>query len=117
MPHFIMTESSELFTLRIILNLKYGRLPRRQSAVKLSHPEKSGHTFQMTRMENGVYAVTVVGDLHGYEYVYRICNNLEWTETVDPYAKAVTVNGEKGVVFAPRSSKLGSFAYTIFRPR
>ncbi|MDY7430255.1 type I pullulanase [Bacillus sp. V26] len=71
------------------------------AAVKLSHPEKSGDTFQMTRMENGVYAVTVAGDLHGYEYVYRICNNLEWTETVDPYAKAVTVNGEKGVVLRP----------------
>lgn len=75
------------------------------AAVKLSHPNKGGRTFQMTRLEKGVYAVTVMGDLHGYEYVFCICNNSEWAETVDPYAKAVTVNGEKGVVLRPDQMK------------
>lgn len=75
------------------------------AAVKLSHPNKSGRIFQMIRMEKGVYTVTVNGDLHGYEYVFCICNNSEWTETVDPYAKAVTVNGEKGVVLRPDQMK------------
>ncbi|NTU24677.1 type I pullulanase [Bacillus tequilensis] len=75
------------------------------AAVKLSHPSKSGRTFQMTRLEKGVYAVTVSGDLRGYEYVFCICNNSVWTETVDTYAKAVTVNGEKGVVLRPDQMK------------
>lgn len=77
------------------------------AAVRLSHPNKSGRTFQMVRMEKGVYTVTVAGDLHGYEYVFCICNNSEWMETVDPYAKAVTVNGEKGVVLRPDQMKEG----------
>ncbi|MCI4169850.1 type I pullulanase [Bacillus spizizenii] len=75
------------------------------AAVKLSHPNKRGRIFQMIRMDKGVYTVTVNGDLHGYEYVFCICNNSVWAETVDPYAKAVTVNGEKGVVLRPDQMK------------
>ncbi|TYS10993.1 type I pullulanase [Bacillus subtilis] len=86
------------------------------AAVKLSHPEKNGRTFQMIRMEKGVYTVTVTGDLHGYEYVFCICNNSEWTETVDPYAKAVTVNGEKGVVLRPEEIKWADSAEPFSNP-
>lgn len=52
----------------------------------------------MIWMEKGVYIVIVNGDFYGYEYVFCICNNLEWIEMVDLYVKVVIVNGEKGVV-------------------
>lgn len=70
----------------------------------------------MTRQDHGVFAALVDGDLHGYEYMYRICNNLEWTETVDPYAKAVTINGEKGVVLRPENPQITSQGIPFSNP-
>lgn len=75
------------------------------AAVRLSHPNKSGRIFQIVRTGKGVYTITVTGDFHRYEYVFCICNNSIWAETVDPYAKAVTVNGEKGAVLRPDQMK------------
>lgn len=53
---------------------------------------------EMTRGDRGVWVATVEGDLDGYEYTYCVCVNLIWNEAVDPYAVAVTANGEKGVI-------------------
>ncbi|MBT2623968.1 type I pullulanase [Bacillus sp. ISL-32] len=86
------------------------------AAVKLAHPEQKGLVLQMTRQDHGVFAALVDGDLHGYEYMYRICNNLEWTETVDPYAKAVTINGEKGVVLRPEKPHITSQGIPFLNP-
>ncbi|MEC2306815.1 type I pullulanase [Bacillus atrophaeus] len=86
------------------------------AAVKLTHPEQQGLVLQMTRQDHGVFAALVDGDLHGYEYMYRICNNLEWTETADPYAKAVTINGEKGVVLRPENPHITSQGIPFSNP-
>jgi hypothetical protein len=53
--------------------------------------------------EYGVYSTKISGDFLRAEYVFLICH-ADGTEvsTVDPYAKAVTVNGERGVVADPR---------------
>jgi pullulanase len=55
--------------------------------------------YQMKRSPNGVWSVSLDGDLHQYCYLYRAKVNGKWKTTVDPYAKSVTVNGEKGVIF------------------
>ncbi|MEW8987058.1 MAG: type I pullulanase, partial [Bacillus sp. (in: firmicutes)] len=54
--------------------------------------------YEMTRMERGIWVITVEGDLEGYHYTYLVCVNLQWREAVDPYVVAVTANGEQGVI-------------------
>jgi pullulanase len=54
--------------------------------------------LSMTRAEKGVWTISVAGDLEGYYYTYLVCVNLIWREAVDPYAVAVSINGEYGVV-------------------
>ena len=55
-------------------------------------------THKMTRLNNGVWSLTMTGDLEGVYYTYLVCVNLVWNEAVDPYANSVTVNGDYGVV-------------------
>jgi len=70
-----------------------------QCQLKLNHKDENSQTkYEMFRKENGVWMVTIEGDLDKYEYTYLVCVNLEWREAVDPYAVAVTANGEKGVI-------------------
>ncbi len=52
----------------------------------------------MSRETNGVWVLAVKGDLEGYYYKYNVCVNLIWRDAVDPYAKALSINGEYGVV-------------------
>ncbi len=52
----------------------------------------------LEREHKGVWTVAVSGDLEGKYYTYLVCVNLVWREAVDPYAVAVSVNGEYGVV-------------------
>jgi pullulanase len=52
----------------------------------------------MKRTNDGVWEFELVGDCEGFIYTFLVCVNLIWREAVDPYAKAVTVNGERGVV-------------------
>nr|WP_263325384.1 type I pullulanase [Neobacillus sp. Marseille-Q6967] len=54
--------------------------------------------IKMKRAEKGVWEVVVPRDLEFYEYTFLVLVNLEWREAVDPYARAVTVNGERGVI-------------------
>ena len=57
-------------------------------------------TIAMTKGERGVWSVTVDGDLNGKYYTYSVKNYLypDGKEVVDPYAKAVGVNGLRGEV-------------------
>ncbi|MHC0038914.1 type I pullulanase [Pseudoneobacillus sp. C159] len=66
--------------------------------LKISSPDGTRDMIEMVRESNGVWAVTKEADLDGYHYTYLICVNLRWREAVDPYAKALTANGEKGVI-------------------
>lgn len=62
--------------------------------------QKTGTEEQipLQRIDRGVWTVTVSGDLEGKYYTYLVCVNLVWREAVDPYAVAVSVNGEYGVI-------------------
>jgi pullulanase len=60
----------------------------------------------MHREAKGVWTAVIEKGLEGYRYSYLARINLEWREAVDPYAKAVTVNGEMGVVVALEKTKM-----------
>ncbi|WJH37025.1 hypothetical protein N6H14_15870 [Paenibacillus sp. CC-CFT747] len=50
----------------------------------------------MTRGEAGTWSVEVPGNLEGRFYTYKVSVGGEWREAVDPYARAVSVNGGRG---------------------
>lgn len=52
----------------------------------------------MTKSENGTWKITLDGDLKGTYYNYLVTNYNEENEVTDPYAKAVGVNGNRGMV-------------------
>ena len=52
----------------------------------------------------GIWTLKVNGDLHGQYYNYLVTVKGAENETVDPYAKAVGVNGEKGMVVDLKST-------------
>ncbi len=52
----------------------------------------------MTKSENGTWKITLDGDLKGTYYNYLVTNYNEESEVTDPYAKAVGVNGNRGMV-------------------
>lgn len=60
----------------------------------------------MIRVESGVWKIEIEKDIECYRYTFLLCINLEWREAVDPYAVAVTANGEKGVVIDLNKTKI-----------
>lgn len=48
--------------------------------------------------EKGTWLTEAEGDLHGTLYTYKVKIGEEWNEAADPYARAVAVNGDRGVV-------------------
>jgi pullulanase len=58
----------------------------------------SGRTVPMERGERGTWTLTLPQDLHGTYYTYRVNVLGEWLEAADPYARAVSVNGDRSVV-------------------
>lgn len=55
-------------------------------------------TIKMNKGENGTWYYEIEGDLNGAYYTYLVSNNGEGKEVTDPYAKAVGVNGIRGMV-------------------
>ncbi|MGL5677415.1 MAG: type I pullulanase [Cellulosilyticaceae bacterium] len=55
-------------------------------------------TYPMTLGDKGVWGSTLDGDLHGTYYTYTLTNPTGTHEVVDIYAKAVGVNGKRGMV-------------------
>ena len=53
---------------------------------------------EMERQDKGVWKTTYREDIEGYFYSYLVLINLEWKEAIDPYAVAVSVNGETGLL-------------------
>ncbi len=85
------------------VNMKLYRQDKQQVAV-----------YEMERQENGVWSLTLQGDFEGFLYTFLACVNLVWKEAVDPYAIAVSINGEYGVIvnkekIAVSSKKLPPF--------
>lgn len=58
----------------------------------------------MTREAKGTWRVTVEGDLEGKFYTYRVRLGEQWNEAVDPYARAVGVNGDRGAILDMRKT-------------
>ncbi|MBW6409326.1 type I pullulanase [Clostridium weizhouense] len=54
--------------------------------------------INMEKEEMGIWCIEVEGDLNGVYYNYIVTNNGIEKEVVDPYAKAVGVNGNRGMV-------------------
>ncbi|MBE6049435.1 MAG: type I pullulanase [Clostridium sp.] len=52
----------------------------------------------MVKGEKGVWTLELPGDLNGVYYNYRVNNYGEEKEVTDPYAKALGVNGNRGMV-------------------
>lgn len=60
--------------------------------------DEIGIEIDMERSERGTWRVELQGNQDGLIYTYRVKVDNEWNEAVDPYVRATTINGEKGVV-------------------
>lgn len=63
----------------------------------------SGHggtavSYPMEPGEQGTWVAAIEGDLHGVYYTYQVTHKNRDFEVVDPYARAVGVNGNRGMV-------------------
>lgn len=76
---------------RVILNLYTKGSDSEEGSAKI-------RSVDMTKGENAVWSITVQDDLKNIYYTYSVTNNGETKETVDPYAKAVGINGDRGMV-------------------
>lgn len=63
-----------------------------------SDKEEKYTEFSMDRKSNGIWEFVMNENCEGLVYTYLVCVNLIWREAVDPYAKAVTINGKQSVV-------------------
>jgi pullulanase len=56
-------------------------------------------TIELTRDKNGTWSHTIRGDQHGTYYTVQVKSGGRWlAETPDPYAKAVGINGLRGMI-------------------
>lgn len=56
-------------------------------------------TLQLKKGKSGVWSVTMNGDMQGKYYTVQVQTGGQWLpETPDPYAKAVGVNGQRGMI-------------------
>ena len=55
-------------------------------------------TKDMTKQSQGIWSITISGDLANTYYTYLVTNNGSVKETVDIYAKSTGVNGKRGMV-------------------
>ena len=58
----------------------------------------AGKVTEMKSATNGTWVATLDGDQSGTIYNYRIKFGIKINEAVDPYVRATTVNGDRGVV-------------------
>lgn len=66
--------------------------------------EEETEKYQMDKKDKGVFEYTLEGDLLGQVYMYDVHLQDTINRVVDPYAKAVAINGQKGVVANPQST-------------
>lgn len=66
--------------------------------------ESNKTIIKMNRENRGVWRVKIDEDLSGKYYNYLVRNNGKTYESVDPYAKAVSINGEKSMVIDMEST-------------
>jgi len=81
--------------------------PTAQEAEVVLYPSwdgEAGRQLPMTRDIRGTWTLTVNGDLQGQFYTYRVRIGQQWNEAVDPYARAVGVNGDRGAIIDMRTT-------------
>lgn len=81
--------------------------PTCQQAELILYPSWKGEctrSLPMSRDVQGTWVVTVDGDLAGLFYTYKVLLGKQWQEAVDPYARAVGVNGDRGAILDLRST-------------
>ncbi|MGM0874960.1 MAG: type I pullulanase [Bacillota bacterium] len=84
--------------------------------VRLYHQDKTElGMYNMVRCEKGTWSVSLEGDFEGCYYTYLACINLIWREAVDPYAKAVSINGEFGVIVDKDKTAVPSVKLPLFK--
>ncbi len=60
---------------------------------------------QFEQAENGTWVINLHGDLNGYFYTIRVNDNIGWlNETPGIDAKAVGINGHRGLIFDPEQT-------------
>ncbi len=60
--------------------------------------DKIGNEINMQQSEKGTWKAELTGNQKGLFYTYKVKIGDKWTEAVDPYARAASVNGDKGAV-------------------
>ena len=60
--------------------------------------------FAMTRDANGTWVTSLTGDRDGLVYTYSVEVNGNVNEVIDPYVRAATINGRRGVVVDLKST-------------
>lgn len=81
----------------------------RRVAVKLYETGNPGaedliHQLPMAPAEQGTWILEVPGDLNGVYYTYSLTINRRTVETIDPYARAAGVNGQRAMVINLRTT-------------
>lgn len=66
-------------------------------------------TYTMSPSVKGTWTYTLPGDQDLTIYTYRVRIGNSWNESIDPYAKASTINGDRGVVVDLTSTNPSQF--------
>lgn len=64
----------------------------------LGHGGEVLKELPMVQCGQGIWTIEVKEDLKGIFYTYKLDRGNGWHEVVDPYAKAVGINGQRGMV-------------------
>ncbi len=57
--------------------------------------DTEGRALPMLKEERGIWRAAADADLEGWSYTYRVRIGQQWNEAVDPYARAVRINGTR----------------------
>ncbi|MBO1581400.1 type I pullulanase [Bacillus sp. XF8] len=60
--------------------------------------DEKGTEISMDQGEKGTWTAKLTGNQKGLFYTYKVKIGDKWTEAVDPYVRAASVNGDKGAV-------------------
>ena len=60
--------------------------------------DKSGIESNMKKSDNGTWTFDLNGDQNGTFYTYKVNVLGVWNEAVDPYARSVAANGDRGAI-------------------
>ncbi|WP_258280674.1 type I pullulanase [Clostridium sp. CM027] len=60
--------------------------------------DKTGTAINMNKSEKGTWVAELKGDRKNIFYTYKVNVEGKWNEAVDPYARSVSANGDKGAV-------------------